>query len=188
MLFVPRRAPSTARSCGRAPPRLYGAPGYPTGGGGSHVPDKKTHDFKFGKLVCGARVDNSRGVDSDDPGNQKWQMWFSKMPLYSKKVQQRPSCTVSVGNAMEQLVGVAYAAATNSRFLKYGWLDWTRNGEIRSSQQEWAELWFELQKIGLGPVVTGTAMQQAGGAGSLGGADASSPQTFWSYSGDMFQY
>ena len=48
---------------------LAGWPMWHTHGGGGDVPDKEIHDFEWRKLVCGARIDNSRGVASDDhPG------------------------------------------------------------------------------------------------------------------------
>ena len=91
---------------------LAGWPLWITDGRGGHVPEKQSHDFKSGKLVCGARIDNSRGVLSDDPGNKKWKSWFEQMPWYKTNVEQGPSSPVAVGNAMEQLVWVAYVSSS----------------------------------------------------------------------------
>ena len=54
---------------------------------------------------------------------------------------------------MEQAAGIAYAAATEQRFLGdgSGRLDWTRGGNQKSSQGAWAEVWEVFEELGLRP-------------------------------------
>ena len=71
------------------------------------------------KVEVGARIDFFRGKLSDDIKNFNWQDFFDRLPLYSEYMSdhQGPTSTKSVGNAMEQSIGVSFGAAANGAFL-----------------------------------------------------------------------
>ena len=128
-----------------------GWPLWKTPGEGGSCPKRPCHDFGFNTLKHGARIDFERGSRNDDLANMEWNAWLNLLPLYSSCVPQCPSNLKNRGNAMEQAVGLAYAAATDGHYLSHGELDWTRNQSIRSSQSFWASCWSDFQKLGLGP-------------------------------------
>ena len=128
-----------------------GWPLWKTTGEGGSCPKRPCHDFGFNTLQDGARIDFERGSPNDDLANMEWNAWLNLLPLYSSCVPQGPSNLKSRGNAMEQAVGLAYAAATDGHYLGHGDLDWTRNQSQRSSQSFWASCWSDFQKLGLGP-------------------------------------
>ena len=132
---------------------LAGYPLWKTDGHGGSCPRRLTHDFALHALRVGARIDFRRGTAEDDLSNKGWVKWLERLPLYAASLRQAPTSTLSRGNAMEQAVGLSYAAASNARFLKDGFLDWTRNKEIQSSQSCWAEVWTEFQRLGFGPIL-----------------------------------
>ena len=86
------------------------------------MPPTATHDFKTDALQYGARIDFYRGQDSDDLANKTWAKMFQDLPQYREMVQQRPTSTNSCGNAMEQAVGVAYAAASDCANVTNGYI------------------------------------------------------------------
>ena len=96
-----------------------GWPVWRTPGGGGCYPKTCTHNFFRGKVVYGARVDFYRGTAKDDLANQRWGRLYEQLPSYKAYMSchQGPTCTNSIGNAMEQSCGVAYAAATGGEFL-----------------------------------------------------------------------
>ena len=94
-----------------------------------------------------------RGTVKDDLSNKEWTEWLQELPKYRGKLNQHPSSEVGQGNAMEQAAGIAYAAATQERFLNgiAGELDWTGGGRQQSSKQAWAQVWGVFEKLGLRP-------------------------------------
>ena len=97
----------------------HGWPVWRTPGGGGAYPKKQDHIFPEAKLQFGARVDFYRGTAKDDLANQRWRRLYEQLPSYRAymKRHQGPTNTNSIGNAMEQSCGVAYAAATGGEFL-----------------------------------------------------------------------
>ena len=132
---------------------LAGYPLWKTDGHGGNCPRRLIHDFASNTLKQGARIDFRRGTVEDDLSNKGWVKWLDRLPRYAASLRQAPTSTLSRGNAMEQAVGLSYAAASNARFLKEGVLDWTRNLEVQSSQSSWAAVWTEFQKCGFGPIL-----------------------------------
>ena len=136
--------------------KLYAAAkaGWPlwlSDGQGGRRPTRPCHDFGCNALQDGARLDFNRGTAGDDLCNVQWNELLNRLPLYESVVQQQPKSMISRGNAVEQAIGLAYAAATNARYLNDGELDWTRTGSRTSSQSAWAEAWWYFQVLGLGP-------------------------------------
>ena len=74
------------------------------------------------KVEVGARIDFFRGKLSDDAENFNWQDFFDWLPLYREYMSDRqgPTSTKSVGNAMEQSIGVSFGAATDGAFFPAG--------------------------------------------------------------------
>ena len=132
---------------------LAGYPLWKTDGHGGSCPRRLNHDFGSHSLRIGARIDFLRGTAEDDLTNLGWVRWFERLPRYAASLRQTPTSTLGQGNAMEQAVGLSYAAASKARFLKDGSLDWTRNEEVQSSRSCWAEVWTEFQKMGFGPIL-----------------------------------
>ena len=129
---------------------LFGWPLWCTDGGGGEVPGKDVHDFSWMNLESGARVDFYRGVPSDDMENKDWEKLYEQLPKYRAYMRkhQCPSCTRSIGNAMEQACGVAYAAATFGKDLPVGsWMVWGSEEQ----QKAWARAWSAYQALGLNP-------------------------------------
>ena len=62
-----------------------------------------------------ARIDIRRGTAADDLPNITWSQMLAQLPGYSALLtkQQDPSSLISMGNAMEMAVGLAYACHTN---------------------------------------------------------------------------
>ena len=120
-------------------------------GQGGRLPKRPCHDFGCNNLRDGARLDFNRGTAGDDLCNVLWNKLLDRLPLYESVVQQQPKSMISRGNAVEQAIGLSYAAATNARYLNDGELDWTRTGSRTSSQSAWAEAWWYFQVLGLGP-------------------------------------
>ena len=136
--------------------KLYAAAnaGWPlwlSDGKGGKLPRRPCHDFGCNALQDGARVDFNRGTAGDDLCNVQWNKLLDCLPKYASVVKQHPSSMISRGNAVEQAIGLAYAAATNAQYLNEGDLDWTRKGLGTSSQSVWAEAWSCFQLLGFGP-------------------------------------
>ena len=136
--------------------KLYAAAnaGWPlwlSDGQGGRRPKRPCHDFGCNALQDGARLDFNRGTAGDDLCNVQWNELLNRLPLYESVVRQQPKSMISRGNAVEQAIGLAYAAATNARYLNDGELDWTRTGSRTSSQSAWAQAWSCFQALGFGP-------------------------------------
>ena len=132
---------------------LAGYPFWKTGGQGGTCPKRIIHDFAWNSLRDGARIDFCRGTKEDDLGNKDWVKWLERLPHYAASLRQAPTSVLGRGNAMEQAVGLSYAAATQEQHMQEGILDWTRNTQVPSSQSSWAEVWTEFRKFGFGPIL-----------------------------------
>ena len=101
------------------------------------------------KLQHGARIDFYRGTPADDLANKAWSRWLRRLPRYEHLATNMWSGSLSFnsrGNAMEIVVGLAWAAATDGRFLRHGHaLEWNE------SQEEWKEVWKYMEARGLAP-------------------------------------
>ena len=126
-----------------------GWPMWMTSRDGSEMPKRMLHDFVMMKLQVGARIDFSRGKAEDVFPNAHWETMLLLSPFYRQTLTQDPQCTNSRGNAMEQAVGVAFAAATKSSYLKHGKLDWTRESSISTSEAALKVVWKALEKLGV---------------------------------------
>ena len=96
---------------------LAGYPLWKTDGHGGSCPRRLIHDFGSHTLKIGARIDFRRGTAEDDLTNLGWVRWFERLPRYAGSLRQASTSTLGQGNAMEQAVGLSYAAASNSRFF-----------------------------------------------------------------------
>ena len=135
---------------------------------GGSVPLKRKHDFHEHTLNEGARIDFFRGVQSDDLLNEQWEAIYLRMPLYTSTLTQEPKTTTSRGDAMEQLVGVAWRASQYETQPQrrmtgcvpidvansdVGYLDFSRSGtcDWLENMLKWIDVWNHLRKLGLTP-------------------------------------
>ena len=97
-----------------------GMPVWPSDGGGGSRPKSQTFYFDKGSLRQGARIDFYRGLAADDWMNEEWKRLADKLPLYRTRLSlmQDPTSVVGIGNAMETIVGVAFACETNYQFME----------------------------------------------------------------------
>ena len=128
-------------------------------GAGGDSPSRQRHVFMQNKLRDGARIDFYRGAPADDLCNIAWSSWLARLPRYeqlagamwsgaTERGQEALShaCVTARGNAMEIAVGLAWAAATDGRYLREGHaIEWS------ASQEEWKEVWKHMKERGLAP-------------------------------------
>ena len=111
------------------------------------------------KLVHGARIDFYRGTAQDDLCNNTWSNWLGRLPLYERlaghmwsgatEPREAPlsvACLKARGNAMEIVVGLAWAASTDGTNLREGHtIEWD------GSREAWIEAWTHFNVRGLAP-------------------------------------
>ena len=75
-----------------------------------------------GALRDCARIDFRRGIPADDWLNVAWASLSGRLPQYRARLRQRqnPMSLKGLGNAMETVVGTAYACYTHGRYLREG--------------------------------------------------------------------
>ena len=140
-----------------------GAPVWSSPGSKGWMPQRKLHSFLRHSLNDSAKVDFYRGTIYHDLANWLWAKWYRRCPGYQGRLQRHDLNEKSEGDAMEWLAGVAFAAATDGRYVSHDagrldfemrW-DWTDEGTVRiaSSKQYWAEVWWCFQALGLGPAL-----------------------------------
>ena len=118
----------------------YGWPQWETPGTGGGLPRTKgLVDFDYTNFKDCARVDFFRGTDKDDKPNDVWNRLYHQLPSYQRYWCEgqlhRPVSPNTVGNSMEALVGVSYAAASASAYLPDATqLHWDSDAQVR----EWA--------------------------------------------------
>ena len=132
-----------------------GWPQWETPGTGGDLPRTPGRfSFEHGKFTDCARIDFYRGQRHDDKSNVKWVDLFDQLTSYHRywngTDRHQPCSDKAVGNCMEALVGVSYAAASGSAYLPVTTrLHWANIAQIR----EWACLWWVFQDIGFTPVL-----------------------------------
>ena len=119
-----------------------GWPLWASSGEGGDVPRKILHNFVVNSLKDGARMDFWRGTSRDDFVNKDWERILGLLHSYRRWcVSQRSAKSPeSLGNCMEAVVGISYAAATNSFFL-------TRGTELRFPSDESHRLWANVYDL-----------------------------------------
>ena len=125
---------------------------------GGEVPNRRELQFGVDRLKVAARIDMHRGPRNADRHDVVWEDWYLNMVRYKAHMEDNGMWAQSRdtrGNAIEQVVGLAYAAITNCRELRAGSIDRTDRGRRPSSQQAWADVWPVLQTLGLWPEVEG---------------------------------
>ena len=128
-----------------------GWPVWHTPGTGGNWPRTCAHDFSQGKVQHGARIDFCRGEVKDDLANIRWFRLYQQLTFYRAymKCHQGPTTTNSIGNAMEQSCGVAYAAATGGEFLTQTSLAF----HDAHHREAWVDVWRAYQALGFTPQV-----------------------------------
>ena len=120
-------------------------------------PKRQSIDLGASALGEAARLDFRRGEAKDDWTNPEWYALASKLPKYRARLcqQQDPTSVKGIGNAMETLVGAAYACFTNYRHLRPGEsLTWgCVSPEV--GRQAWAPLWKLFAHLGIRATVPG---------------------------------
>ena len=122
-----------------------------------YPPNSVEYGFSFywSKLKYCARIDFFRGTPEEDFENSVWVSDFlDHMPTFDKSFWQGGSSMKQRGNKMEAAAGVAYAAATDCRFLPAKVSDLKFPSE--QSQRAWAAVWNALESLGLGPTANCT--------------------------------
>ena len=81
------------------------------------MPRKRLHSFVRHNLKDSARIDFYRGKPQHDLTNWLWSQWFHRSPGYRGRLAKFGLGQEAEGNAMEWLAGVAFAAATDCKYL-----------------------------------------------------------------------
>jgi len=126
-------------------------------GWGGDFPSRKVHRFDWHSLMEGARLDFCRGDANDDLQNVDWEHRVAaRVPQYMHGLWQEPATRRQKGNAIEQAIGVAWAAATGGAYLK-------RMSNYNGPQQlefssgysllRWRTVWYLFEELGFGPEV-----------------------------------
>ena len=127
-----------------------GWPKWCTPGTGGGYPKRIVHDFEWEKMKYGARIDFCRGTPSDDVRSVCWQQLYMHLPRYQAYMgsHQGPKNPESIGNAMEQAIGVAYAAATKGCHLpSVTSLHW----DTEEQEAAWLRAWDVYLAMGFTP-------------------------------------
>ena len=140
-------------------------------GTGGNSPGRRKHVFQENALADGARIDFYRGTIADDLINVDWSNLLRRLPHYEALVGNiwkvstqlgvgpvSKSCIGTRGNAMELIVGLAWAAWTNGGALPEGHeIQW--NG----AQGAWQEVWNHFRERGFTPATGIPAVAGAAG-------------------------
>ena len=140
--------------------------GYPTwhttGTGGYREPwpepGRVELDFETDALGECARLDMLRGVHprkkgdkgfpSDDKGNEEWAEWLAHLCKFEHRLRtnQNPTSLKARANAVEMIVGLAYAAyMCNANLPTDHRLEW----RSEASRMAWAAVWMPLVEMGV---------------------------------------
>jgi len=125
-----------------------GYPTWHTTGRGGCEPSRPVLNFETHCLTQCARIDFLRGLNIDDKVNTEWVQWYDYLPLFKEILhsKQRPRCKKGQGNAIEMIVGLAYAAFVDGKNLPPTQeLRWPTH----KSQFAWAAIFIPMTHIGV---------------------------------------
>ena len=130
-----------------------------TPGSGNGCPDRRIFDFPGGKVAHAARVDFYRGIDEDDPGNDRLNRILDHLPL-TCDLRDRDGYFIvdrnwnfnNRANFVEACVGACFSIFTENTHQPPGCVVFPNPPASRSAMER---VWLAFRELGFDPTNVG---------------------------------